>query len=200
MMMDNEGPATTLTIKLMAEGARRCGSCSLCCKLLPMEELHKPAGAPCPHQRHGKGCAIYAHRPNPCRLWSCRWLTNDDTADLRRPDRSRYVVDPIPDFVTHVVDATGAETRIPVVQVWVDPKAPDAWRDPALLAFLDRRGRQDGMAALIRLSNVDGFTVFPPSMCADGQWHEIHSGAMEREHTAEEKFAAVATARRVIMG
>src|SRR5262245_38646563 len=96
--------------------ARRCGECSLCCRLLPIrpadgaqinetlnkmmdagmikpgefkvtvEDFHKPAGQRCPHQKHHKGCTIYERRPFGCRFWNCRWLINADTADLARPD------------------------------------------------------------------------------------------------------------------
>src|SRR5215468_3091274 len=96
--------------------ARKCSGCTLCCKLLPMssasneratriagemvaqglmrldeaasamKEFDKPAGHRCPHQRGGKGCGVYDRRPFGCRMWTCRWLTNDDTADLHRPD------------------------------------------------------------------------------------------------------------------
>ena len=37
---------------------RQCGSCTLCCKLIPVEELHKAAGQRCQHVRAGKGCSI----------------------------------------------------------------------------------------------------------------------------------------------
>ncbi|HMF29541.1 MAG TPA: YkgJ family cysteine cluster protein, partial [Candidatus Cybelea sp.] len=75
---------------------RACSGCTLCCKLLPMKkdkqlearetmnrmievgmmtreqfaqmtpDFDKPAGKRCPHQRHSKGCAIYARRPFGC--------------------------------------------------------------------------------------------------------------------------------------
>src|SRR6476620_5142686 len=130
----------SLSIKFAdADTTRRCGDCSLCCKLLPTKEINKPAGERCPHQKHGVGCKIYARRPSSCALWSCRWLTSDDTADLRRPDRSRYVIDPIPDYVTLRRHDDGSVMTVEVVQIWCDSKAPDAWRDPALLAYLQRR-------------------------------------------------------------
>lgn len=225
MTINNNG----ITITLAADGPRRCGACTLCCKLLPMEarpfararetveamiahgmarredfagmipDFAKPASERCRHQRTGKGCAIYATRPSNCRLWSCRWLTNADTAELRRPDRSRYVIDPSPDFVTHVDNETGERVNIDVIQIWVDAKTPDAWRDPALLAFLDRRG-QEGSAAIIRYNSQDAFTLFPPAMCADGEWHEVHSGMMERSHSMSERVAALATTQKIVLG
>ena len=200
---------------------RQCGACELCCKLLPMKagkketpktldamvehgimtlaeslnmtpDFDKPAGQRCPHQRHHKGCTIYARRPFGCRTWSCRWLTGHDTEDLHRPDHTHYVVDISPDFVK--VDLTGgnnADTVVPVVQVWLDPDYPDAHRDPALRAFLVRRAEQEGMAALIRLNNRVAFFLAAPSMSQTGDWFEKHSATIEKEHTVTEKLAAI---------
>ncbi len=159
-------------------------------------DFDKPAGTPCQHQSHAHGCNIYSRRPFGCRFWNCRWLVNDDTAELRRPDRSRYVVDIMPDFVTMAPNDGSPPTNIAVVQVWVDPKDRDAWwRDDALRAFLDRRG-QEGMAALIRWSAHDGMTVFPPSMTSDGSWR-TRQGISRGEHRGEELFAGLASARKV---
>lgn len=199
---------------------RQCGDCNLCCKLLPMAasdkgeraaglmverglmspavaanmtpEFFKPAGERCPHQQHHKGCTIYSRRPFACQMWSCRWLTGEDTADLRRPDRSHYVIDMMPDFVR--VDLTGgtkADTTIGVVQIWLDPNYPDAYRDPALRAFMLRRAEREGMAALVRLSNSEAFFVAAPPLSADGKWFEHRKATREPEHTAEEKLAAI---------
>jgi len=131
-----------------------------------------------------------------CQAWSCRWLVNDDTADLRRPDRSRYVIDVMPDYVTARPNDGGEPYNVPVVQIWCDAHAPDAWRDPALLAYLDRRGR-DGTAALIRFDNRRGITVFPPSMTGD-TFREYHNGELREEHTMAEKVAAIATAPKIV--
>lgn len=189
-----------LTIKFVEDGPRRCGGCTLCCKLLPSPEINKAAGIRCPHQQTGKGCAIYARRPLACATWNCRWLGADDTADLRRPDRSRYVIDIMPDFITLVDNDTGQRTDIEVVQIWVDPKDPEAWRDPALLDYLNRRG-EEGKAALIRWSNCDGMTVFPPSMSADHQWHEFRHGTLDqRTHTLAETVAAISKSQKVMLG
>jgi hypothetical protein len=200
---------------------RQCGECQLCCKLLPMKEgandayvetkaalikmgvmtraqqaetireFFKPAGARCPHQRHHKGCAVYDRRPFGCRVWSCRWLMNDDAAELSRPDRAHYVIDMTPDFVTMRNNETGAEKKMPVVQVWLDAGYPHAYRDPALLAFLERRAERDGHAALIRLNNREAFFLLAPAISPTGEWGEIRSGMREKEHTFAEKVAAI---------
>jgi len=100
--------------------SRQCGACTLCCKLLPVHDgvlingkrmqgnLDKPAGERCRYQRH-TGCTVYntALMPACCKMWNCRWLGNDDTGDLSRPDRSHYVIDIMPDYVTVVDNAGG---------------------------------------------------------------------------------------------
>lgn len=81
---------------------RTCGDCQLCCKLLPVRAVGKGANERCRHQRFGKGCAIYHHPSFPveCRVWSCRWLVDPEAHGLSRPDRTHYVVDIMPDFLT----------------------------------------------------------------------------------------------------
>jgi hypothetical protein len=168
--------------------ARECGQCQLCCTLLPTREVPSLAGERCRHQRFRKGCAIYAKRPLPCRFWSCRWLIADDTADLPRPDRAGYVIDIMPDFITLQDHASGTSRRMEVVQVWVDPRRPDAHRDPALRAYLERRAAE-GKAALIRFDSERGMVLFAPSLNSTGQWLEHHSSMRETEHSAREVMA-----------
>ena len=192
---------------------RTCGGCTACCKLLPMQaqavdryrttiealvaaglmqasvlydsmaDFNKPAGQPCPHQRFKKGCAVYERRPFGCRVWNCRWLSEDDTADLSRPDRSHVVVDISPDFVKG-----DNELIIPVIQIWCDPGYRDAYKDPALQAYLIRRAAE-GYAALIRYNGeADCFFLY-----YDGEkFCEKRTGLSgEHAHTALEKAAAL---------
>jgi hypothetical protein len=115
---------------------RKCGDCQLCCKLLPVVELGKLANQKCQHQKFGVGCAIYHRCPRSCRLWSCQWLLGGDgTETLRRPDRGHYVVDIIPEFIRVQPHDGSPEAQVPVVQVWLDPRYPDAWQDAGLLAY-----------------------------------------------------------------
>jgi len=176
---------------------RACGDCQLCCRLLPVADgvmvdgrvlpggLHKIAGQTCQHQRHGKGCAIYDHRPFSCRMWSCGWLANN--LPISRPDRSHYVVDPMPDYVI-LAGTDQGDIKMPIVQIWIDPKYPDAHRDPALRAWLD----SINMGALVRYTNEHGInfkciTIWPPSMTGEG-WHEEESQYGGPEHSAEDIF------------
>jgi Fe-S-cluster containining protein len=179
---------------------RQCGECNLCCKLLPMQgrteervlhtaeamlehgwmtlaeatsmipDFDKPAGVRCRHQRHHKGCAIYSRRPLGCRMWNCLWLTGADTDGMLRPDRAHYVIDIMPDVVRMLSDG-GAMRDVPVTQVWVDPHFPNAHLDPALRAYMLRRA-EEGIATMVRYGSQDGFTIFPPPLSHDSQWHD----------------------------
>lgn len=168
---------------------RKCGDCQLCCKLLPTPEIDKLANKRCQHQKHGVGCAIYANRPLSCQLWSCSWLSPDkhDTADLPRPDRAHYVVDPIPDFITITYYDGSPSEHIPVIQVWVDPDHRNAHRAASFRNWLDRQR----MPAIIRFNEKDGFVLFPPSTTKGQGWQEQHSAMREHSHTLEQKLAAL---------
>jgi hypothetical protein len=158
----------------MTEGepARKCGECGLCCKLLPVKSLGKPANTRCQFQRMSKGCTIYAKRPFDCQTWACRWLVDPATAGLPRPDRSHYVVDIMPDFITIDQHDGAGPVDIPVLQIWVDPAYPDAHRTPALREYMQRMAVEEGMAALVRWDSKRAVTVFAPFFSSDGQWHE----------------------------
>jgi hypothetical protein len=162
-----------------------------------LPDFDKPAGHRCQHQR-SYGCSVYARRPFGCRYWNCRWLVNDDTADLSRPDRSRYVIDLMPDFVC-ISDDEDRRANVEVIQIWCDPKQRDAWRDPKLLAYLDRRGKE-GKAAIIRFSEDDAIVVFPPSMSRAGEWRIYDEGVSVPERDPEERLAGLAQAKRVMVG
>jgi hypothetical protein len=163
---------------------RQCGDCQLCCRLLPVPPLEKKAGQRCQYQKFGKGCTVYHTRkmPRECGIWNCRWLVNNDTADLSRPDRSHYVIDIMPDFVTVVDNESGAQQNIQVVQIWCDPNHREAHRDPALRAYLSRRA-EEGIIGMVRFDTQDALTIIPPKMASDNQWHEHTSGVREKQHT-----------------
>lgn len=170
---------------------RRCGDCQLCCKLLPVKGVAKPAGKPCQFQKFHKGCSVHhtARMPVECGVWNCRWLINDDASELSRPDRAHYVLDPLPDFVT-VTTEGGERINLQVVQIWIDPDYPDAHHDPALRRWLFRRA-QDGIAALIRFDERDAMTLLAPPFTADGQWLQVRGGAREKQHSFDEVLEAL---------
>lgn len=174
---------------------RRCGECTLCCKVLPVGEIAKPAATVCRHQR-SSGCRIYDERPRACRLWSCAWLI-DDRLQVPRPDRAHYIIDPSPEF------ATINDANVGVIQIWVDPRYPAAYRDRALFDCMAARWDSHKQIGIIRLGPRNGFLLIPPNLVADWWPKELTGrgwleaeGTVVAEHTAAEIAVALATVRR----
>ncbi|MDB5603877.1 MAG: hypothetical protein JWP25_777 [Bradyrhizobium sp.] len=91
---------------------KACGDCTLCCKVMAVEELAKPASSWCPHCKPGRGCLIYATRPAECRSYSCLWLLDDRLDQHWKPSKSKLVLTTSPDKI----------------EIRCDPGFPDAWR------------------------------------------------------------------------
>jgi hypothetical protein len=86
----------------------------------------------------------------------------------------------MPDFVT-AQDPNKGEVRIPAVQIWCDPKFPDAHRDPELRAWLIRR---TGFVGLVRFDGEKGLVLVPPYMMENGEWLEKSQGnVVEGNHS-----------------
>ncbi len=69
---------------------RSCGQCTVCCRVLEIEALGKPAGVLCRHNT-GNSCGIYEERPEACVQWHCLWRRISALPDALRPDRSGVV-------------------------------------------------------------------------------------------------------------
>jgi hypothetical protein len=170
-------PGGGYSIEARPAGGRQCGKCTLCCRLLPVPEMKKPGGERCKHQSFSKGCAVYrkAGFPASCLFWSCRWLTDPDTAGLSRPDRSHCVIDVMTDSVT--LDGR----PVPSIQIWVDPAFRDAWRSPEMKAYIAMVGLRYRCMTIIRWDAQSGLVVCPPTLSADRQWHERDAQGMPRD-------------------
>jgi hypothetical protein len=101
-------------IDAMVVPGRACGTCSLCCKVMRVSELAKPAGQWCTHCRPGKGCGIYATRPFDCRRFYCEWMISKGLGPEWRPEQSKFAL-----FKTNGGRRLTAH---------VDPGFPSAWR------------------------------------------------------------------------
>jgi hypothetical protein len=180
-MTETEDGTTTISFDDKGTG-RVCGDCTLCCKLLPVPvaPLFKPAGERCQHVRVHKGCTIYKDRPFACKVFACRWLADPTTADLPRPDRAHYVIDPQPDYITAVPNDGSPSQKVSVLQVWVDPAFPDAWRTPSLRGYMLRFAQRFGAATIIRFSSTRAVTVLPPPLNKNGEWAEVDNGILAR--------------------
>lgn len=189
---DAEG-RTTVEFSPKSLTGRVCGGCSLCCKLVPVPTIDKPASQRCRHQRHGKGCAIYAARPFACRTWSCRWLSDESTAGLPRPDRAHYVIDMQAEDI-RLVSPDGAPIHLSAFQVWVDPAFPEAWRSPELLAWISHMAEVRRCPTIIRWGSERGLTVFAPPLNAANEWVEMEGQCVPQNelqaHLAADRVAA----------
>ena len=162
---------------------RKCGGCTACCVQLPVRSINKLANQRCA-ALCSRGCRVYATRPIDCRTFSCRWLMDQSTSGLRRPDRSGYVIDPMLDTV--VVNGR----PIDVVQIWVDPKRTEAHRDPALRAWLVGIAERFGLPALVRWDSEDAMFLAAPCLTSTGEWGEQRSGLCSSEKVEAAKRAA----------
>jgi hypothetical protein len=87
---------------------RSCGTCTLCCTVLAIDQpdIQKEAGVTCRHCRGG--CAVYETRPVLCRDFHCGWRQLPILDEDWRPDRSGVFVD---------VEVIDGETALSMVLV-----------------------------------------------------------------------------------
>ncbi|HJU33075.1 MAG TPA: hypothetical protein VJ740_16545 [Hyphomicrobiaceae bacterium] len=102
-------------MKIVVEG-RNCDGCTLCCKIVGISELEKPAGTWCPHCDARRGCRIYEQRPGECRGFYCGYLTNPALDERWKPSRCKIVL-------------AYDELKAARLMVFVDPVRPDVWRE-----------------------------------------------------------------------
>lgn len=107
-----------------------CGSCTMCCKIMAVDELAKPKFEWCKHCDVGVGCKIYhdKDKPESCDAFKCLWLQTQGAGPgvalpaAMRPDRSKVVLHMTPDNKGIV-----AKT---------DPANPLAWAENLMAQFL----------------------------------------------------------------
>lgn len=76
--------------------ARQCDGCHRCCE----GWLHGNAygfdfypNRPCQFLSIGKGCSIYANRPeDPCKAYRCQWLNDHAIPEWLKPDKSNVII------------------------------------------------------------------------------------------------------------
>lgn len=93
---------------------RSCGTCTLCCKVVGVLEIDKPAGVWCQHCASGKRCTIYESRFPSCRTFYCEWMMEKTLGPEWKPDRAKFAL---------VKTDAGRH-----LTVCVDPGYPSAWR------------------------------------------------------------------------
>jgi hypothetical protein len=112
---------------------RECGSCSLCCKVLDVPAVYKPAGQWCRHFSAGQGCGIHQLRPKSCRDFACLWLKGYGLDEAWKPTTSKFVM----------AEAYDGDA----ILIHVDAKQKNAWRAEPYYSALK------AMAAKVMLDN-----------------------------------------------
>lgn len=104
---------------------RRCGECTLCCRVMGVEDYEpepKKPGDLCPDVC-SRGCRRYATRPESCRVFACLWVQGG-LAKWMRPDKIGIVFVP---------DDTGGRDAL---LGHVDLRIGDRWlREPLLVDY-----------------------------------------------------------------
>jgi hypothetical protein len=103
---------------------RDCDGCTLCCKVMEVQEIAKPGGQWCQHCTTGVGCGIYAARPRACSAYVCGYLTISELGPEWKPATSRLVLP------ATVLDGS--------IIIQVDPARPDAWKKQPYYAELQK--------------------------------------------------------------
>ncbi|MDP3174533.1 MAG: YkgJ family cysteine cluster protein [Phenylobacterium sp.] len=154
----------------MDEG-RSCGDCSLCCKLLGVEAIDKPAGSWCGHFHRGRGCSVYETRPAACATFNCLWLSSPGLDERWLPDRS------------HLVLFTEQDGRR--LTVVVDPSDPLAWRREPFYSRIKAMSQRAADGYELLISTGDRRAVVFPDQDIDlglvDPSHKIISGYADRD-------------------
>lgn len=125
-----------------SEPQRTCGTCSLCCKLMEVETLYKPAGTWCSKCSPPNGCSIHPQRPDECKAFTCGWLSIPGLIEDWRPQRSKIIL-----YLTDKGDQ---------LNVLVDPGSPTNWRQPVFydqLKMWARQSARGGPDVLVHVGN-----------------------------------------------
>lgn len=107
---------------------RSCDGCTLCCKVIRVDELQKPQWQWCPHCLVGKGCGIHARWPEVCGAYFCEYLKNPGVSKAWYPKTSHMVIEVLDDGAT--------------AHIYVDPDHPEIWRTEPYYSDLKASARE----------------------------------------------------------
>lgn len=128
---------------------RDCGGCTLCCKLLAVEELSSPPLGWCPRCDVKTGCAAYADRPTECRQFYCEYLLDGALGEHWKPSKCKMVV-VLEDYADALV-------------IHVDPARPHAWRQEPYHSQIRRWARAQARSGRqVIVWQGDSKIVIPP--------------------------------------
>jgi hypothetical protein len=99
---------------------RPCGDCDLCCSVMGIIELEKPAATRCPHQCGG--CSIYGSHPPTCQSFECLWRQGA-FKDEHQPNKLGLIFFSDPD-------------NAKIIHCLVDHERLDCWREPEAMKVI----------------------------------------------------------------
>ena len=167
---------------MQTAATRTCEGCSLCCKVMRVDWLDKPANKWCVHSVPG-GCGIHGSHPQLCRDFFCLWIDDKSFGSEWQPERSRFVM-------TKSASGKGLFLN-------VDVDAPDAWKAEPYYSTLKRiaQGARAGNYVAVSIGERC-LVVFPEEdldVCDLGPGAQIMVGYRDQPG-ARQPFAMVKVA------
>jgi hypothetical protein len=143
---------------------RDCGDCTLCCKVIHVETLKKPAGEWCKHCALGRtsgGCTIFGQpdRPYECGKFQCMWTRHYDWPDSMKPSKSRMVFERV-------------DNRI--ILATCDTQMPDAWKSNVQTKRFIKKLVLGGNAVVINAWK-EKHTLLPKGMTNKQVWDKLQA-------------------------
>jgi hypothetical protein len=142
--LENLAPNREFSVEMSVALGKSCGECTLCCRVLVIDELDKDAGILCSNCTVSAGCKIYKKRPQVCRDYLCEWMTDRTMPPQLRPDRTGTILQEDPDSEEF--------------QAVVDPKTPMAWRHPLVFKLLVAKAKEGKI--VVAKSGVKTWRIF----------------------------------------
>lgn len=96
----------------------QCNGCTLCCYLLDVPEINKPAETECKDCAVNVGCKIWKNRPQVCRDFECAYVQMKKVSPKLRPDNCKVIFEKISDRIFYgTQDPRFAATEVAKKQV-----------------------------------------------------------------------------------
>ena len=113
-----------------------CGACNLCCRLLAVPDIHKPARMLCWWTNIHGGCSRQHEKPQTfdpnhelmaCAQFECLWL-----ASQAHEDESKRMPRHLRPDQSHIVMGPQDRHDDTLIYIQVDPDHPTAWKEPEI--------------------------------------------------------------------
>lgn len=133
---------------------RTCAGCDMCCTVLEIAALSKPAWTRCSHLLEGgKGCGVWGEHPPACKTYVCLWRMSDVVLPQ----------DLFPASCGFLLTIDNVATWPTTVNVCVDPKTPEAWDTPRNRAIFAKIAATWNCSVAIVGEGAKARHVFAPS-------------------------------------